>query len=382
MVGTVRTQEVSGPLARYAEGFADTLAEHGYSACAVRMRLWQLDHLSRWLDERRVGVHELTGERGERFLSDRRTRGYRSWISPRSLDLPLGYLRSIGAAPPPQAAHVDGRETVIEGYHRYLTNERGLAVTTVTDYVRTARLFLGRHRENGATPGGLDGVDAGAVTAFVVRECANRSVADAKHLVVGLRSLLRYLHMSVQIPVDLTSVVPRVARRRGGTLPRAVPAERVQALLASCDRTRPVGLRDHAILLLLARLGLRSAEVAALTLNDVDWRRAQITVHGKRNIVETMPLLSDVGEAVAAYLVHARPKTTVPNLFLRVRAPRRAMAPSGVGAVVHDASIRAGLTKRVTAHQLRLSLGTARCGQVPRCRRWRRYFVIVIAAQR
>ena len=90
-----------------------------------------------------------------------------------------------------------------------------------------------------------------------------------------------------------------------------------------------MGLRDHAILLLLARLGLRCAEVAALTLNDVDWRRAQITVHGKRNIVETMPLLSDVGEAVAAYLVHARPKTTVPNLFLRVRAPRRAMALGG-----------------------------------------------------
>lgn len=361
MVALVRTQGVAGPLARYATGYAEWLAESGYSQYAVRLRLWQLDHLSRWLGEQRLGVHELTDERGEQFLAARRERGYRTWISPRSMRLPLGYLRSVGAAPDPCSSDGDARGDLLGGYQRYLVNERGLAAKTVTDYLRTASLFLERHREgNGeATAGGLGGVNAAVVTVFVARECAHRNVSGAKYLVAGVRSFLRYLHVSGHITRDLASMVPGVARGRSGTLPRGVPVERVHALLASCDRTRPVGLRDYAILLLFARLGLRRSEVAALRLEDIDWHRAELSVHGKGNAVDTMPLLSDVGEAVAAYLLRARPATSIPNVFLRVRAPRRAMAPSAVGAVVHDASVRAGLPTLVTAHQLRHCLGTA-----------------------
>jgi site-specific recombinase XerD len=131
-------------------------------------------------------------------------------------------------------------------------------------------------------------------------------------------------------------------------------------LLASCDRTRAVGLRDYAILLALARWGLRCAELAALTVDDVDWHHGEITVRGKRNVVEPMPLPADVGQALVDYLINGRPRTRTSsrNLFLRIRAPRQAMAPCAVGAVVHDASVRAGLPKLITAHQLRHSLGT------------------------
>lgn len=152
--------------------------------------------------------------------------------------------------------------------------------------------------------------------------------------------------------------VPGVAGRLGSTLPRGVPASRVAALLASCDRNRAVGLRDYAIVLTLARLGLRCAELAALTVDDVDWHRGEITVRGKRNVVDRMPLPADVGEALVGYLINGRPRTSSRELFLRVRAPRQAMAPCAVGAVVHDASIRAGFPKLITAHQLRHSLGT------------------------
>jgi site-specific recombinase XerD len=337
------------------------LVEGGYSQHAIRLRLWQLDHLSRWLDEERLGAGELTEERGEWFLADRRARGYRTWVSSRSMRLPLGYLRSIGVAPDLRPPDGDARGDVLGGYRRYLVNERGLATKTVTDYVRTARVFLERYGEgNGDGPaGGLGGVNAAAVTVFVARECAHRSVPAAKYLVAGLRSFLRYLHVSGHVTTDLAAAAPGVAQHGSGTLPRSVPVEWVQALLASCDRARPVGLRDFAILLLLSRLGLRCAEVAALGVRDIDWHRGELTVHGKGNAVETMPLPSDVGEALAAYLLHARPSTSLPTVFLRVRAPRRALAPCGVGAVVHDASVRAGLPKLVSAHQLRHSLGTA-----------------------
>lgn len=355
MSGSKRGQAVTGPLAPYAAGFAAELAAKGYSPSAVRLRLWLLNHMSAWLLEEGLSVGSLTTERASQFIARRRAKGYRTWVSERSVRLPMEYLWSVGALPAP-VAEVDGPvDALVDAYGRYLVRERGLAATTVRDYSAIARSFL-------SSGGGSDVVDlgglvAGDVTAFVGRECARRGVSSAKYMVVGLRSLLRYLHVAGLLEVSLAEAVPAVADRRGSGLPRGLSAGEVARLLTSCDRRRAVGRRDHAILTLLVRLGLRAGEVAALQLDDIDWHRGEIVVRGKGNRHERLPLPTDVGEAVAGYLRRGRPPSHHRGVFLRVNAPEGGLRAAGVSGVVHDACVRAGIPP-VGAHRLRHTAAT------------------------
>jgi integrase/recombinase XerD len=347
---------VRGPLAPYAAGFAAQLRTRGYSPSAVRLRVWQLDGVSRWLEDRLLSPGELTAERAEAFLAARRASGYRSWVSSRSLDLPLEYLRSVGAVPAPATRATGGPVgELLAGYRAYLINERGLVESTVEFYVAAAALFLQEH----ASSDGLDveNLSAAEVIGFVARECARRSVCSAKYLVAALRSVLRYLHLSGATSTELAWAVPGVATGRGLSLPRGLGSADVARLLASCDRGREVGRRDYAILVLLVRLGLRSAEAASLTLDDVDWHHGEIMIRGKGDRQERLPLPCDVGEAVADYLRRGRVSATDRSLFQRVNAPSGPLRAAGVGAVVHDACVRAGLAP-VGAHRLRHTAAT------------------------
>jgi site-specific recombinase XerD len=330
------------------------LGARGYSPEAVRLRLWQLDHLSRWLDGRGLAAGELTPERAGEFLEARRAAGYRTWISPRSMVLPLGYLRAVGAVPIAAVVAAAGTlEDLLGGYRRYLVCERGLAAGTVADYERVARLFAAERA--GTDSVGLERLSAADVTAFVTRECPRRSVASARCLIAGLRSLLRYLHVSGVTATSLAGAVPGVAGSRAG-LPRGLEPAVLAKLLSSCDRRRTVGRRDYAILLLLARLGLRAGEVAALGLDDVDWRGGEVLIRGKGDRHERLPLPVDVGEALVSYL-RRRPRQESRAVFVRVNAPRGALAPGAVCALVHDACVRSGLAP-VGAHRLRHSAAT------------------------
>jgi integrase/recombinase XerD len=347
---------VSGPLAPCAAGFAAELRRAGYSPSAVRLRVWQLDGMSRWLEVRRLLPNELTAERAEEYLAARRARGYRSWVSTRGLCLPMGYLREVGAVPAPAFGVAQGPvEELLARYRAYLLTERGLAKSTIEFYGRVAALFLRAH----ASPQrlGLEDLDAGDVIGFVGRECARRSVCSAKYLVAGLRSVLRYLHLSGATSTALVWAVPGVATGRGLVLPRGLRASDVARLLGGCDRRREVGRRDYAILTLLVRLGLRSAEVAALRLDDVDWHRGEIMIRGKGDRHERLPLPCDVGEALVAYLRPGPGPGTNRSLFQRVNAPHGPLRASAVSAVVHDACIRAGLAP-VGAHRLRHTAAT------------------------
>ena len=244
---------------------------------------------------------------------------------------------------------------MLSEFRSYLVKERGLSVTTVSDYERWARLFLSDllQRRGGLKLDALDGSD---VLAFVRAECAGRPVPSAQHAMSAIRAFLRFLHLAGRIPTPLTGAVPSIAARRS-YLPKAVPAEDVERLLASCDRQRQVGQRDFAILMLLARLGLRAGEVSAMQLSDVDWRAGEILVRGKGNRHERLPLPVDVGQALADYVRFARPRDTGPGMFVRVNAPRGPLSSGGIGAVVHDACVRASLA-RIGAHQLRHTTAT------------------------
>ncbi|MCA1679578.1 MAG: site-specific integrase [Actinobacteria bacterium] len=347
---------VSGPLAPYAAGFSSWLASRAYSPSAAADRLYQFDQLSRWLVRERLGVGELTGEQAGRFAEMRRAAGLVSWASPRSVELPLGYLRQLGVAPTPSVpASPEGPlEELLADYRRYLSIERGLCDHTVLDaYGPAARLFLsGWESSNGL---GLE-LSAADVSSFLARECPKRSVSGARDLVCALRSLLRYLHLAGLVAVPLVWAVPSVADLRDRTLARGLEPAAVGKLLASCDRRRLVGRRDFAILLLLARLGLRAGEVAAIALDDLDWRAGLLLVHGKSSREDVLPLPTDVGEAIVSYL-RRRPRCECRALFLRVSAPRKGLNRCTVAWVVRAACDRAGLP-RVGAHRLRHTAAT------------------------
>jgi integrase len=174
----------------------------------------------------------------------------------------------------------------------------------------------------------------------------------------SLRSLLRYLHVAGLLEVPLQWAVPGVADLRDRSLPRGLEPAVVAKLLASCDRRRTVGRRDYAILLLLWRLGLRAGEVAAITLDDLDWRAGELLLHnGKGRREDRLPLPADVGEAIVSYL-RRRPATGDHRaLFLRAVAPAGAIHGSTVSAVVRTAGERAGVPW-VRAHALRHTAAT------------------------
>jgi integrase/recombinase XerD len=191
---------------------------------------------------------------------------------------------------------------------------------------------------------------------FVLREARRRSVRSAETVVFALRALLRFLHVHGLIAEPLAEAVPSVARRRED-LPRALPIGHVTLLLDSCDRVTPTGRRDYAIVLLLARLGLRRCEVAALSLDDVDWRAGEIVVHGKGSRIDRLPLPCDVGEAIVDYLRDGRPRVTDRSLFIKAHAPLCGITCGCVTDVVRYACVRAGIVP-VGAHRLRHTVAT------------------------
>lgn len=347
----------SGPLAGYASRYGLWLTERGCSRWTVAHRLWQLDLLSRWLEGERSSPGELTAGRVEEFLAERRAAGFSTWLSVTSMSLPLGFLRELAVVPGEPALAVDGPlERLLSEYRRYLFDERGLGEHTVlVRYGPDARVFL--EAVLGASAAGVERLTAGDVSLFLARGCPRRSFARATDLVVAVRSLLRWLHVGGRIEAPLEWAVPGVADLRDRSLARGLDPAAIKRLLASCDRRRTVGRRDYAVLLLLIRLGLRAGEVAAITLDDVDWRAAEITVrNGKSARRERLPLSADVGEAIVSY-VRRCPKCGSRALFLPVVAPAGAIRGSAVSGIVRSACRRAGLPL-VGAHALRHTAAT------------------------
>jgi integrase/recombinase XerD len=219
------------------------------------------------------------------------------------------------------------------------------------------RPFLaGRDEADGL---GLGQLTAAEVTGFVLATCPGMPKGSAKLAVTALRSLLGFLHVEGLIGEPLGQHVPSVASWRLAGLPRALEPGQVAALVDSCDQRTPVGRRDFAMLTLLARMGLRAGEVAALTLEDIDWRAGEITVRGKGTRCERLPLPADAGEAIAGYLRDGRPEPFegARQVFLRTRAPHRALTAGGVSGAVCTAGQRTGIGP-VHAHRLRHSAAT------------------------
>ena len=339
---------VSGPLARFADGFRVDLIERGYSLWRAQEQLYLLAHVSRWMEAEGLELAELTPATLEGYFVWRRREGYRKSLSPLSLRRALTYLDDLGVLPVEDAvaSQVDG---LLEEFRCYLLQERGVAARTVELYEPAARLFLSGRSEPLADD--LARLSRADVNTFVLREARRRSARSAEMMVRSLRALLRFLHVQGVIAEPLAAAVPSVASRRED-LPRGIAAVQVRLLVESCDRSTPVGRRDYAIVLLLSRLGLRCGEVAGLDLEDVNWRASELVVRGKGSRIDRLPLSSDVGEALADYLRYGRPRGFGRAVFLHAHAPLTRLSPGNVSDIVVRACKRAGIA-RVGAHRLR-----------------------------
>ncbi|SDR55856.1 tyrosine-type recombinase/integrase [Paraburkholderia tuberum] len=347
---------VTGPLASFKDGFAAALREQGYRPNSAANQLQLLGHLSRWLASRRLDAMMLTAPILGEFLDARRAQGYTLWLSTKALVPLISYLGSIGIQVASTPAALSPSELLLSRYHRYLLDVRGLVATSARGYVDMVRPFV----EARVVDSDLNWktLQAKHVIDFVLATRDGRPTGSAKLTGAALRSLLTYLHIEGFIAQPLAMAVPSVAGWRLAGLPRALEAGDVQRFLAACDRRTHSGRRDFAMLTLLARLGLRAGEVARLDLADIDWRAGELVVRGKGQRVERLPLPADVGDALAAYLQHGRPNTAqCRTVFLRIRAPHKALSSTGVTDAVAAAASRAGLD-RVRAHRLRHTLAS------------------------
>jgi integrase/recombinase XerD len=349
MTGRRRKPGGMGP---FIEGYRAWLAGRGYTPGTVVNMLAMAGSLGRWMDVRGVAPGDLDRAAIAEFRDALRAAGRRCVPGAHGLDRLLEYLEDLGVLGG-YSSPATPVEVLAERYRRWLVTDRGLAEATVVRYVKLACLFLGQ-RPAGA---GVDSLSGADVAAFLLAESERLSVGSVKGRVGELRSLLRFLYLQDMLARPLAAAVPPVAGWRDTGVPKALPAGDVQRLLDSCDRADPIGSRDYAILMLVARLGLRSAEVARLELDDIDWRAGQITLRGKAGRQDGMPLPHDAGEALAAYLSQARPAATLRQVFLAAKAPVRAIPPGLVSDVTHRACDRAGLP-RAGAHRLRHTLAT------------------------
>lgn len=347
---------LTGPMEVYASGFAMKLAQSGYAKNSTANQLRLLAHLSRWMVAEDVGVGALNPAVCDAFIAARRAAGYTILLSRKALAPLFEYLRGIGAVPPEPVVVLSSTEVILAHFREYLTSQRGLTASTARGYADAVRPFL-RTRERPDSNLRLEGLTPATITTFVVAELPGRRRGSAKLTVTALRSLLGFLHVEGVLDRSLASAVPSVAGWRLAGLPKALGPGQVQRLLASCDRLVVAGRRDFAILTMLVRLGLRAGEVAAMELDDVDWRGGEIVVRGKGDRHERLPLPVDVGRAVAAYLRQGRPAAESRRLFLRLPAPHRALTSGGVTAIVVRAAHNAGLPP-MAAHRLRHTAAT------------------------
>ena len=349
------TVRISGSLADHVPELRSELLRQGYTILSCGNLLRLASHLSRWLELQGLGLRDLCDKQVDSFLCARQAEGYTQLLSRRGLVPILRFLAEAGLVPEPSpAAPLTPLEQLLAEYEGSLVQDRGLTHNVARIYRSVARQLLVEISPSGELD--LSSLDGAMVKRHVLQRSRGSSVNQTRTTLVSLRSFLRFLHLRGDIVNDLRGAVPKIAGWRMASLPKYLAPEQVNAIVESCDRRSTLGRRDYAVLLLLARMGLRAKEVAALSLDEVDWREGIVLIRGKGGCEDRMPLLAEVGSALASYLRRRR-KSTRRSLFLCHRAPHGPLDSGAVIAIVRSACKRAQLLP-VGAHRLRHSAAT------------------------
>jgi integrase/recombinase XerD len=355
-------RRTEGPLASRIEAFIASLIEKRYTINCVYIRAQHASAFDRWLKKRSIALIDLDESHiaqyqrsGSHRRRSRRVETQRRELC--TLSQLLHFLREHGACASAHANIFPAGEIAAD-YGHYLKYEQGLAGATIEKCEKTALQFLiGRFGRGEVHLRDLRAADA---INFVQHQAKRMQANGLKNIVTGLRSFLRYAQYRGEVGAELVAAVPAVATwATTPILPRAISAEHAQRALDSCDRGTTVGRRDYAVLLLLARLGLRSCEILRLQLDDIDWDSAHLRVRGKGGHECLLPLPTDVGEAIATYLEQGRPISKDRHLFLRALAPVRGLmeGSDAIGTIVRYALRRAKVdAPHRGSHQFRHAL--------------------------
>jgi site-specific recombinase XerD len=344
-----------GPLKAEIESYAQRLGDQGYALQTGRVQLRMLGHFNRWLERNKVSAQEIDASTLERFVAFRQRR------FKRRRDDRIALCRLLNIVHPQQQRIMPdptAQQIVLQQFRLYLEQERGLSAATVVNYTPIIRAFLSDRFQTGDID--LQAVSASDITGFVQRQAERIHSKRAPLVVSALRSFLRHLLYRGAIHTDLGACVPTIATWSLSKIPKFLPADQIQKVLDSCDRSTALGKRNYAILLLLARLGLRAGEVVVLTLDDIDWEAGVITVRGKGKRVAQLPMPTDVGAAIVEYLREGRPRSTTRRLFIRQKAPLVGLANSiAICSLVDRALEKAGVESSYRgSHLFRHSLAT------------------------
>lgn len=357
-VGSER-DPLPGPLEAYVDSFLDDQRAAGYSSKTLAERRSIATRFARWaqtegVTDRPLGdeqVHAFVARRPRREITDKEQATARRFLT---------HLRAQRVVPPAESRASTATEALAVRYVTFLRQDRGFAENSILVYAPCAREFLA-YRVAQVGRLALDTLDADTIRTFLLDRIKDRSSESSRLVTVALRSLLRFLFLRGETPRDLSAAVPSMRTYRLAGVPAYLSSEEVDQVLATPDRSTTRGRRDYAILLLLARLGMRASEVVALDVGDLLWRTAEIVVRGKGPRVDHLPLLADVGRAVAAYLRHDRGDTMSRRVFLRLIPPRIGLSrPCAIDHIVRLALSRAGIPprRRHVAHLFRHSLAT------------------------
>ncbi len=341
----------------HLRAFATSLVEDGYTDGIVQLKLGSLACLGRWLQSSKLSITDLNEQLLETFL-ERKHRKRKG--DQRTLQQFLDHLRKQNVVPARNLPCDNSRLAhILKGYETHLRTERGLVAHTIKEYQSFARKFLLERFRN--RPLRLKAVKASDISDFILRHAPSMTAPRAQTMTSAFRSFFRFLFQKGELQANLAASVPTVANWRLSTVPKYLAPKEVKRVLKACDRRTAVGRRDYAILLLLARLGLRAGEVVALQLEDINWRAGEILVRGKGLLHDWMPLPPDVGQALVSYLRRDRPACRTRRVFVCTNAPHRGFAPAGtLSTIVRQALARADLNPPLKgAHLLRHSLATS-----------------------
>jgi len=354
----VLSRPLEGPLSAYVGAFAASAREQGYSLNAQHRRVLLAACFSRWLGRKAISVQHVCVKHLTQYLRSRarHLRIHRGDAPALSQFLEFLHREGIIPAEKTSPCPLTPVEQTTREFETYLRNERALAETTIAYYVLYTRRFLTDRFGKGRVV--LSRLSAGDVVRFVQRQVPRLHQKRAKRLTTTLRSFLNYTRYRGDITSDLATAVPCVAAWSMTSIPRDIPADAVRQVLASIDRRTPAGRRDYAVLLLLARLGLRASEVVLLELDDIDWAAGELHVRGKGGRRTALPLSAEVGRALVSYLRHGRPRSTSRRVFLRLKAPIRGFLHSAaITSLVAHTLARGGINSPSKgAHQFRHAL--------------------------
>ncbi len=336
------TDPCFGPFGRHLDEFKDELSRRGYKQQTIEARIRIVRHLNGWFHREKLSANDLDEKTIREFLmcySKDHSHVFKAYSSPlREL---LIWLREQNIVPKP-AIREGKYDCILNEYARYLEHERGLSVATVKSYVLSIHCFLSKRFQR--TEFLLEMLTPSDVNKFIFEQTKVYSLGRIKAMAAALRSFFIYLRFRGDIKVDLASSVPTVADRSHAELPKYLPTEEVDKLLRSCNQIRAVGIRDYALLILMARLGLRTKEILKINLDDIDWESGILTVYGKGDYQEQLPIPEDVGQAIVTYLKKVRPKCDMRRLFVTTKGPIKELTRSSICSMVRRTCQRVGLS--------------------------------------